>query len=91
MKKQVYIVHYKNRLKGFTKVFAENEAAARKAAFGAYLYHGPMHNPNWSVDDVIGSAELDPDQLMGGPGIQPTAQESCCAAGSGIGLPEGKL
>ena len=88
MKKQVYIAHFKNRLKGPTKVFAWDELDAVKAAYSAYLYHACMHSPNAKIEDVVDRVELDPEQRMEGPGIQPAVQVRCRAVESGVGLPE---
>ena len=88
MKKQVYVVNFKNRLKGQVKVYAWDEADAKKAAFAAFLYHSPMHNPNWEIDEVVGSAELDPGQTMDGPNAQPAVQVRCRAVESDVGMKE---
>lgn len=88
MKKQVYIVHFKNALKGPTKVFALDEADARKAGFAAFLYHSTMHSPNWRVEDVVDRAELDPEQVMDGPGAMPSVQVRCRAVDSDVSLKE---
>jgi len=72
--KQVFVAKYRHGLKGPTKVAADDVESAKKAAFAAYAYTASMGYPGWRVDEVVESVELDPDQTLGGPGMQPVSQ-----------------
>lgn len=72
--KKVYIATYRSSEKRTVKVFGSDEEDAKKAAFAAYTYNGSMWYPNPAVDEIVEKVELDPDQVMNGPGVQPSVQ-----------------